>query len=142
VTFDLHPPYPDADMPPRCFLILALFGVVFAGGCGSRMAKVKGRVTCNGQPFPNASVTFSPIPTSEADRDPGRAAGGGTDGDGRYVLTTQRQGDGIIVGKHRVTIGVEYPEKPYPCKGHGEIVVEVKPGSNVIDIELSQYQKK
>jgi hypothetical protein len=87
-------------MPLRkCGLTVAcgvslLIGVT---GCGNPgMAKVSGTVTFRGTPVPDAVVQF--LPTSK----PG--AGGRTDAEGRFSLTTLKPGDGAYVGQGRVTI--------------------------------------
>lgn len=87
-------------MPLRkCCLTVAcgvslLIGVT---GCGNPgMAKVSGTVTWQGTPVPDAVVQF--LPTSK----PG--AGGRTDAEGRFSLTTLKPGDGAYVGQGRVTI--------------------------------------
>src|SRR5262245_2717618 len=124
--------------------LLLLIGPTLLTGCGSRLAPVKGQITCNGKPFFPAAVLFSPMPEKEGDRESGQAASRRTDEQGHYVLTTFKQGDGALIGKHRVTINVEYPDRPYPCKGYDkqEIIFEVKPGNNEINIRLEDYQKK
>jgi hypothetical protein len=120
--------------------LAVILGLIFSCGCGSPpYGRVKGRVTCNGKPFEHASLTFSPIPKSSDDKTPGRSSGGGTDSNGEYRLMNSASDDRVVVGKHRVSVAVEYPDRPYPCKGHGEIIVEVRPGDNEINIELSDY---
>jgi hypothetical protein len=107
------------------------------------MGRVKGRVTCGGKPFFPATLTFSPVPEKDGALEAGAPAWGVADEDGRYVLTTKRPGDGVTAGKHRVTINVEYPDR-VPCRGYqkAQIVVEVKPGDNEIDLRLDDYEKK
>lgn len=90
------------------FAALALVGVT---GCGNPgMTKVSGTVTWRGTPVPDAVVQF--VPTSK----PG--AGGRTDAEGRFSLTTLKPGDGAYVGQCRVTITpyVEWvgPDNPRP----------------------------
>lgn len=85
---------------------LAQYGLVFAlaltlAGCGGSdrppMEKVSGTVTLDDQPIEGASVMFMPV-------DGGKPAYGVTDAAGRFRLTTYDDGDGALVGDHRVTI--------------------------------------
>jgi hypothetical protein len=125
-------------------LLVVPAALALVAGCGgSKLGRVKGRITCNGKPFYPSAIVFSPVPAGEADRESGKAAWGSPDEQGRYVLTTYSHGDGALIGKHRVTINVEYPERPYPCKGYDRktIYFEVKPGENEIDIRLEEFQK-
>src|SRR5689334_3923065 len=111
----------------RAYQFLPLLGLALLSGCGqSALAPVHGRVTCNGKPVPQAGVIFSPAGQSESDRQPGKAAAGSTDADGRYVLTTYRPGDGALVGQHHVSIIVDNAVR-LPCGCTMVLVVEVKP---------------
>lgn len=79
------------------------FGAVLCltlAGCGSgerRVAKASGVVLLDGNPIAGANVALLPA-------EPGAAATAVTDKDGKFSLTTKKQGDGAVVGKHRVTI--------------------------------------
>ncbi len=78
---------------------LVCLGAVLASGCGPRRpatAPVRGKVTCGGQPVTEGTVTFYP--------EQGRSATGRIQPDGSYTLTTFQQGDGALLGKHKVTI--------------------------------------
>jgi hypothetical protein len=68
-------------------------------GCGSKLVKVKGVLTLEGQPVEGAVVTFA----SPDGR--GRPATGQTDAEGRFTLTTLEEGDGALPGDYRVLIG-------------------------------------
>jgi hypothetical protein len=61
----------------RCFLGAALFAIALAG-CGGTDApttyQLSGRVTFDGQPVPNGTITLSPD-TEKGNRGPGTAAG-------------------------------------------------------------------
>ena len=63
-----------------------------------RTVKVTGMVTLDGQPARGLSVVFHPAK--------GRPAVGMTDGDGRFSLSTFRQGNGALLGQHVVTVVV------------------------------------
>jgi hypothetical protein len=74
------------------------------GGCGAQgsgtlpqLIPVKGKVTLKGQPVTNGTIRFEPD-------DYGRAASGKLQSDGTFVLTTQKEGDGVVPGHHRVSI--------------------------------------
>ncbi|MSR32422.1 MAG: hypothetical protein EXR99_13060 [Gemmataceae bacterium] len=65
-------------------------------GCGGpNLSLVQGKVTCDGQPVAEGFIQFIP---SE-----GKAAQGEIKG-GNYSLTTYRNGDGALVGDHKVVI--------------------------------------
>ena len=124
-------------MRPRALLLVFLVGVLALAGCGpANMAPVWGHVTCNGKPVAEAVITFSPMPKNEGDRESGKAAAGSTDADGYYVLTTFRQGDGALIGKHRVTITLDEHDHS-GCKSK-LVTLEVKPGGGELNIELSE----
>ena len=75
---------------PILFLMLA--------GCaakGPRTAPVKGTITYKGKPVPQGSIMFQPAE--------GQAATGQIE-NGNYVLKTFRDGDGAVLGTHRVTV--------------------------------------
>ncbi len=138
----------------RVFAVLGLLGILILAfpGCGGgsgelQLAPVKGKVIYNGQPVTSGSIHFRPIAVSGAkEGTQGKPASGQIQSDGTFVLTTFRQGDGAIVGKHEVsyipaTGGAEtyeqQPEKsPYLGLVPKEKEVEVKPGTNDITIEL------
>ena len=73
--------------------------LVVLAGCGgdARVAPVLGVVTLEGEPVPDASVTFMP-------KEGGRPAFGITDSDGKFELTTFAAGDGAVIGSHAVAI--------------------------------------
>ena len=77
---------------------------VLARGCGSEQAlpvsppvPVKGRVTYRGKPLAKGTITFEPT-------DGGREARGTIGPDGTFVLTTNQEGDGALIGVHRVAV--------------------------------------
>jgi hypothetical protein len=90
-------------------LLLAATAALAVCGCGKsfQLADVKGRVTLNNKPLANVVVSFQP-----EGKNPGPGSSGITDSDGRYTLkvsSQQHEGDGAIVGTHRVMIGVILP---------------------------------
>jgi hypothetical protein len=74
-------------------------------GCsgGPDVAPVSGVVTLDGRPYPKAVVSFQPIGTPE-NPNPGRGSSAYTDEQGRFVLRTDNERKGAVVGKHRVRI--------------------------------------
>jgi hypothetical protein len=68
-------------------------------GCSDGLIDVHGVVTYDGEPLPKATVSF--VREGGA---AGRPAGGFTDQQGRFELTSYRPDDGIIAGRYRVTV--------------------------------------
>jgi hypothetical protein len=84
--------------------IVAAMLLGWCGGCGASgsgalpsLVPVKGKVTFKGQPVTTGTVRFEPD-------DYGRPASGKLQSDGTYVLTTLKEGDGVVPGHHRVSI--------------------------------------
>lgn len=78
--------------------------VVACAGCGGGPSlpdtvPVSGKVTLNGQPLADASVTFVPTGTTRGD-----GGFGTTAADGRYELRYLRGGAGVPAGTYRVVI--------------------------------------
>lgn len=117
------------------------------GGAAYKTAPVRGQVIYNGQPVTSGGIGFQPIAVPGAsESNPGKPASGQVKEDGTFVLTTYKEGDGAVVGRHRVSYipsvaGAEtYEDKPQPSPYLGlvpkEQEIEVKPGQNEITIEL------
>jgi hypothetical protein len=75
-------------------LLLIIAGCARKGGMET--APVSGKVTYRGKALPTGTVMF--VPTE------GPAATGEIGKDGTYKLTTYREGDGAVIGEHKVTI--------------------------------------
>ena len=58
---------------------------------------VKGKVTYKGRPVTKGSIRFEPEGF-------GRMARGELQSDGSFVLTTTKDGDGVVAGAHRVSV--------------------------------------
>lgn len=116
----------------------------FLSGCGSEYATVTGRITLDGEPLPNATVSFMP------EDEGGRPSFGRTGTDGRYSLQETHRVSGALPGEYtvRITTYVEgnpeeippiptVPER-VPTKYNTEtgLIEEVKPGENVLDFPL------
>jgi hypothetical protein len=69
------------------------------GGAGTlpSLIPVKGKVTFKGEPLTTGVVHFEPD-------DFGRPANGKLQSDGTFVLSTLKEGDGVVAGHHRVSI--------------------------------------
>lgn len=130
---------------------LAALGVAILVGCGDGRlptAPVSGVVTLDGKPVTSGAVVFTP--------DHGWPAQGELDSDGRFVLSTYEEGDGAILGEHRIVVIAQTgddpeehferpPSKPikslvpdrYANKATSGLSYEVKPGeSNEVQLPL------
>lgn len=91
-------------------------GILLLAGCGGGMAPVKGRLVYpDGSPaadLKNAQVVFEGVGPDGK----GYSAAGTVDETGRFVLTTERAGDGAVLGKNKVLVApyVPDPERPPP----------------------------
>jgi hypothetical protein len=78
----------------------AAVALLLTPGCGGlKPVWVGGKVTLDGKPLAGATVSFVPI-----DENKGRSAGGKTDNDGNFELTTFTHGDGALPGEYKVTV--------------------------------------
>src|SRR5262249_5331682 len=109
------------------------------------------KVTYNGKPVPNGTITF--IPAS------GQAATGEIGPDGSYELKTFRRGDGAVAGEHKVVIvaledtsgklpeqrggtpAARIPDK-YTSVATTDLKAEVKAEPNTIDFTLAPGKKR
>jgi hypothetical protein len=125
-------------------LLLAVVCLAALTGCGGTTNSVSGKVTHNGQPVTGGSITF--IPSGE-----GKPAAATVDASGNYKMTPSGDTGGAVVGKHRVSYsapvmelpagtelkpGESPPKSPFDGLHSKDEFVEVKSGSNTIDIEL------
>ena len=121
---------------PLCLLV---------AGCGSDdgLARVKGKVTLNGEPLEGAIVQFQP--TAED----GSSSAGMTDAEGRYELMSTFDTPGAMPGEHVVTIRTAaayyeeedgeavQPERiPAKYNTRTELKRTVEPGRNTFDFDL------
>jgi hypothetical protein len=124
-------------------LALAL-GLCTLAGCGNPnppTGRVTGKVTWQGQPVKNASVIFAPVTGDKAKESP-KGANGRTNDGGEYTLNTFGEGDGAVLGKHRVLVSIDDANHPYTSLPPAERIYEVKESGNQIDIELDPNHKK
>ena len=94
----------------RARLLLGL-AVVLATGCGGskKFASVSGKVTLNGKPLPNATVSFLPI-AEQGSIEAGEASIGKTNEKGEFALRSTTGKNGALVGHHRVSISALDPK--------------------------------
>ena len=88
--------------------VLILTLLVCFGCTGSNLpdlGQVEGTVTMDGQPLPNAIVTFQPV-------NPGRPSYARTDDSGKYVLVFTDGNEGATLGEHRVCISTQSDGDP------------------------------
>jgi hypothetical protein len=105
------------------------------------LARVSGTVTLDGKPIVGGQVSF--LPMQEGLNAPSKGGGSAarTDQKGHYVLYYVQDVPGAVIGKHFVQvsaqseIGLEMVPPKYNTSS--ELVLEVKPGSNPLDIKLT-----
>ena len=119
-------------------------GLLILAGCGGSdldLGRVRGKITLDGEPLVNAKVEFDP--------ESGSTSYGKTDVLGRYQLEFTGKHRGALVGQHVVRITtrsttvdadgkeVTVPESlPSKFNRQSTLTKDVRPGSNVIDIQL------
>jgi len=128
-------------------LALAVSVAILGCGGGANLAPLTGKVTFKGAPVTGGFLTFNPVGTGQ----PGKPATAEVKEDGTYAAQTNTPGDGALIGKHTVSYlppEVKLPEgqkpdtkknpppPPYMGLTPKQSEVEVKSGSNTIDIEL------
>lgn len=135
-------------------LILTLVG---CGGANEQMqtAKVKGKVTFNGQPVVEGELLFAPDGGGD---EPGKPGAAKIQPDGTFTVSTYGNGDGAVIGTHKITYIAPPPrqmneqedvssgtpsnstEKPVPSPFAGMVTeqqtVEVESGTNELEIKL------
>jgi hypothetical protein len=126
---------------------------LLAAGCGSggdfRTARTGGTVMCEGKPVPYVTVFFEPLVTGETAL-VGKQGIGIADEQGKFAVSTYGDGDGAVVGKHRVRVmGPDrdsYPSFSCPCVLNSEVdvmQVEVKnDGKNEFEVVLAKKTGK
>ncbi len=93
--------------------LISVLAMGYLCGCakapGLNLAPVSGKVTLDGQPLADATVTFIPESTKD---ELAPASFGKTDGQGRYQLEVVTNGArGAIVGRHKVSVTVREDEE-------------------------------
>jgi hypothetical protein len=90
--------------PFAVYLIFALGLPAFFAGCGSgdrvEVYPTSGLVLFGGEPMMGGgAISFVPL-----DNQPGKAAGGTIDKEGKFTMSTYDPGDGSMAGKFRVVV--------------------------------------
>ena len=124
--------------------VTAVLFVGCGGGDPYGTVPVSGVATCNGKPVANGVVNFTPMPDQgRADGNRGRVALGKTDSEGRFKLTTYKNDDGAIVGRHTVTVSMGFSEeagsivdKAFACSGSSQEVT-VKSGMGQLKLDFA-----
>lgn len=117
-----------------CFLILTAW-IAGCGKSGPELAPVSGRVTVDGQPKENVSVTFQPDEMRPASY-------GRTDATGHYELGYKRGVQGALLGQHTVRILAEgSPQFAARFNSQSELRREVKAGQNEFDFDVTTEGK-
>jgi len=129
---------------------LFLAGTFVLAGCGGgkefKTSPVSGTVKCSGKLITAGLVVFTPIPKpGTKSQETGRSASGIIQADGTFVLSTYKDGDGAIVGRHRIQVMAPAPEDDdspltdenrFAC-GNETIEEEVEEGGNLMELELN-----
>ncbi len=108
------------------FSCAILLGV--ATGCGEGQlatAPARGEIRIDGKPLANAYVVFTP--------EKGPCATAHSDDDGGFVLSTYRDGDGAVVGKHYVTVSARESTNE-PARGAPGLT---QPGRSLIPVRYN-----
>jgi hypothetical protein len=131
---------------------LLLLSACLVLGCGrsSGLAPVRGKITLNGRPLPNARISFQPIERGSVA--PGVGSFAQADENGEYDLAPiDGKGRGALIGKNRVEISAPEgnpaakPEDdrrrtidkvPLRYNVQSELTFDVQPGENVKNWEL------
>ena len=92
------------------YCVAPIVATCFLSGCGSEYATVTGQITLDGQPLPNATVSFMP------EDEGGRPSFGKTGDDGGYSLQETIRVTGALPGKYtvRITTYVEGNAHEFP----------------------------
>ena len=99
------------------------------------VAPCEGTVSCNGTRLTSGVVYFSPLGTEGAPL-AGKSGGGAVGPDGRFKVSTYAEGDGAVVGRHRVVWQAEeeHGAKTGPrCSREAFAEIEVPPGG-ILDL--------
>ena len=110
--------------------LIGLLAAMFAGtmaltfsGCGPSYPptyQVTGKVTVDGQPLQQGTITFYPTQ--------GRSALGKIQPDGSYTLTTFNDDDGAVPGSHQVTIKATQVSGPAAPSSFEEELAQAQAG--------------
>lgn len=130
----------------RYFVLIAA-SLLFAAGCGAKASSVTGKLSFNGQPVTGGSITLVPQNGGS------KPAAANVQPDGTFVMNPGTDAGGAMSGPHRVMYsapvgelppGVELqpgqspPASPFQGLKPKNEVVEIKAGTNALEIELTK----
>ena len=123
-------------------VLSAILLAAFACGCGGPIAKVAGRITCQGKPVVGV-IQFSPkSPGGDAVNSAGPSVQAALSDEGAYELRLTSTGPHIIVVTPR---DVVFRPKPgvfdYPCD-RSPLERDIIAGDNEVVIELAKRTKR
>ena len=118
-----------------------LLSLIFLTGCkkGDGNIFVTGTITQGGQPLEDVRVLFMPDGNAS-----GEGAGGRTDKDGKYVLTTTsgKEGSGTKPGEYRVTLSkivLEWDGKSYRTEMSSDMTPRQVEDKKTVHLLPAQY---
>ena len=127
------------------FLVLSV-GVAGCGGSDLKQfstAAVSGTITLAGEPLTEGRVFFYPIKQSGGQSgNSGKFAQGMVESDGSYELSTYGNGDGAVVGDHRVTVLSTGAGDSKPLGAYDGTVTVKADEDNTIDINLTEVKSQ
>jgi hypothetical protein len=130
---------------PMAAMCLALLELVLCGcgRTGPELGYVTGVVTLDGEPLPDAEITFHPETSG------GSISIGSTNESGDYEMKFTRHREGAMLGEHlvQITTALERFEGgrmirakervPVKYNQRSELTATVEPGNNSIDFKLT-----
>ena len=98
----------------RCIGLIVGFALLNVIGChrGPKIVPASGRVTYQGKPLKFGTVIFQPFE--------GQPAKGKIQPDGTFVLSTYKEGDGVVVGDHKIRVTCYSSQDPTLPRTGGE----------------------
>lgn len=115
----------------RFLMILVVFYCVGCGSTDYTFAPVTGRITLDGEPVPNARITFEPLADEEGGR-PGPWSVAAADENGHFTMNTAGGPAGAVVGSHRERISTRVESED----GTSDLVPEAIPAKYNENSEL------
>ncbi|WP_417383263.1 hypothetical protein [Gimesia sp.] len=114
------------------FMIIASLTACGGGIAPPELGQVTGKVTLDGVPLTDASVTFMPEKV--------RASSCMTDSEGKFDLVYIRDEKGAAIGHHKVIVSKLKNETeviPEEYNSETELTADVKSGTNEINFDLT-----
>lgn len=117
-------------------LAVVALAALGCGGNGLPVVPVRGTVTFDGGPCPAAGgLTFTPLEVAEGlPKRPGIASFGE---DGTFIVTSFREGDGLVPGRYQVNVscdsGLPNPSSPDPWGDVSYVAKDWQPPELVVD---------